>query len=267
MTSFAKNSITVGATSIDLWQGGAGPDLLYLHGGGAGDLFRDGAAPFLEELAKSFRVFVPEHPGFGTAERPDWVDNVHDLAYFYLDFLRQRGRPTHLLGHGLGGWIALEIAVRNTAHLASLTVADAAGIRVAGVARGDLFLWSPQQTATAMLQDEAARARYLAALLRDKSPEEQREALRNRETFALLAWEPRLYDPDLPKWLHRITIPTHVIWAEDDQVLPLPHATALAKAIPGARLTVVPGTRHLLQLDRPDAFANAVTTGLAEHVA
>lgn len=255
MTDFARSS----SQGVEVWEGGVGPRLLYLHGGGAADLFRDGPAEFLLALGRRFRVLVPEHPGFGTPARPDWVDNVHDLAYFYLDFLQARGlRDVHLLGHGLGGWIALELAIRSTARLSRLTVAGSAGIRVAGVARGDLFLWSPEQTAEALLLDEGARARHLALARRDKTPEEQREALRNRETLALLAWEPRLYDPDLHKWLHRIDVPTQVIWAEDDRLLSLAHGEAIAAAIPGAQLTVVPRCRHLMQFDRPDAFADAV---------
>jgi pimeloyl-ACP methyl ester carboxylesterase len=250
------------AAGIELWQGGAGPDLLYLHGGGASDLFRDSTAPFLVELARRFRVVVPEHPGFGHAERPAWLDNIHDLAYFYLDFLRERGaRELHLLGHGIGGWIALELAVRSTARLSRLTVAGCAGIRVAGIARGDLFLWSPEQAAENLLQDPAARAHHLAMLGRDMSAEDRRESLRNRETLALLAWEPRLYDPDLEKWLHRIDVPTHVIWAQDDRLLSLPHGEAIAAAIPGTRLSVVPESRHLMQFDQPARFAALV----AEH--
>ncbi len=184
MTAFARASLQ----GIAVWEGGAGPPMVYLHGGGAADLFCDGTAPFLMAMARRNRVLVPEHPGFGDAERPDWIETVHDLACFYLDFMQAQGsRDVHLVGHGLGGWIALELAIRNTARLSRLTVAGSAGIRVTGIARGDLFLWSPEQAAEALLLDEDARARHLAMVRREMTPAEQREALRNRETAALLA--------------------------------------------------------------------------------
>src|SRR6201996_6032702 len=113
---------------LTVWELGSGPPLLFLHGaGGAANMFANGrVSAFLQELAKSFRVIVPEHPGFGTKERPDWLDNMHDLAYFYLDFLEiQNLRGAHVLGQSLGGWLALEMAVRSTKQMASLTVAGA----------------------------------------------------------------------------------------------------------------------------------------------
>ena len=90
MSAFAAVRHVVNGFEIPTWEGGAGPTLLYLHGaGGAADMFGETTAPFLVELARSFRVLVPEHPGFGERERPEWVDDIHDLAYFYLDYLEE----------------------------------------------------------------------------------------------------------------------------------------------------------------------------------
>ena len=79
-------------------------------------------------------MIVPEHPGFDDSDTPDWLDTIHDLAYFYLDFLAQLDLDrVHLAGVSLGGWIAAEMAVRDTSRLASLTLVGAAGIHVPGV--------------------------------------------------------------------------------------------------------------------------------------
>ncbi|NIT64028.1 MAG: alpha/beta hydrolase, partial [Gammaproteobacteria bacterium] len=59
----------------------------------------------------------------------------------------------HLVGSSLGGWIALEMAVRNTSRLASLTLAAPAGIHVEGLQPGDLFLWSPEETLRRLFHD------------------------------------------------------------------------------------------------------------------
>lgn len=237
---------------------GQGPRLVFLHGaGGAGEMFPGGEpAPFLAELAQRFEVHVPEHPGYGMQERPEWVDNIHDLAYFYLDYLQVAGlRDVHLVGQSLGGWIALELAVRNTSALRSLTLIGASGVHVKGVPKGDIFLWSRDEFAQRMFRNPEARQAFLARAI---PPEQQKAFLRNRETTALLAWQPRLYDPHLPKWLHRIGVPTHVIWAEHDEVLPTAYGEELARLIPNARLTVIPDAGHLLYADRPQALAERV---------
>jgi pimeloyl-ACP methyl ester carboxylesterase len=266
MSEFAVVRHVVNGFEIPTWEGGAGPTLLYLHGaGGAADMFAGTTAPFLQALANSFRVLVPEHPGFGARERPDWVDTIHDLAYFYLDYLEERGLDhVHLVGQSLGGWIALELAVRSTARLATLTVAGSAGIHVRGVPKGDIFLWSRDQFARNMFRNPEAAQTFLA---RQMTPEQQGAFLRNRETTALLAWEPRLFDPHLHKWLHRIKIPTHVIWAADDAVLPKPYGEAIAAMIGGARLSVLPDCGHLAYLDRPDLFSAAIGGFITEKAA
>lgn len=243
---------------------GHGPQLLFLHGaGGAGDLFPGGQpAPFLAELAQHHEVHVPEHPGYGVQERPEWLDNIHDLAYFYLDYLEAAGlRQVHLVGQSLGGWVALELAVRNTAALRSLTLIGAAGIHVKGVAKGDIFLWSRDESAQRMFRNPEAREAFLGRAI---PPDQQKAFLRNRETTALLAWQPRLYDPNLHKWLHRIDVPTQVVWAENDEVLPPGYGEAMARLIPNARLSVIPDSGHLLYLDRPAALACLVRKFIGE---
>lgn len=237
---------------------GRGPQLLILHGaGGTGDLFPGGEpARFIAELAQHYEVNVPEHPGYGIQERPEWLDNIHDLAYFYLDYLKAAGlQQVHLIGQSLGGWIALEMAVRDTTALRSLTLIGAAGIHVKGIAKGDIFLWSRDEFAQRMFRNPEARASFLGRTI---PPEQQKAFLRNRETTALLAWQPRLYDPHLRKWLHRIDVPTQVVWAEDDEVLPSAYGEELARLIPNARLSVIPDSGHLLYLDRPEALAARV---------
>src|SRR5215475_13517236 len=119
MTDPTISTIAVRGCNIRLMRGGSGPPLLFLHGaGGAGAWL-----PVMQALAEKFDVIVPEHPGFGESDTPDWLDTIHDLAYFYLDFLEALDlRGVHLVGSSLGGWIAADPAVRNASRLASLTL-------------------------------------------------------------------------------------------------------------------------------------------------
>ena len=160
------------------------------------------------------------------------------------------------MGHSLGGWIALELAVRNAARLRSLTLAGAAGIRVAGVARGDMYIATPPELGRLLFhdpvhQDEIARV--------EEDPDRLAIVTKNRVSSAKLTWHPRLYDPQLVKWLHRVTLPTLVLWGAADRVIPPAHAAEFVRLIPHAASVTIPACGHLLDVERPDAFADAVT--------
>src|SRR5690242_8757148 len=105
--------------SVRLQRDGAGEPVLFLHGAGGWPAWDT----FFAALARRHDLMVPEHPGFGLSDNPDWIRNVADMAMYYLDFVEALpGPPVHLVGHSLGGWIAAEIAVRNTARIRSLTL-------------------------------------------------------------------------------------------------------------------------------------------------
>ncbi len=93
-------------------------------------------------------MIVPEHPGFGGSAIPPWLDRVSDYANFYLEFLaRLELRRVHLVGLSLGGWIAADLAVRDAARLATLTLVDASGIHLDGVPQVDPFMSGEEDAA------------------------------------------------------------------------------------------------------------------------
>lgn len=253
MAGFQEQTVTVDGFDAKLWRGGAGPSLLYLHGAGG----RGPVLPFMEALAENFDVIVPEHPGFGPADNPDWLDNIHDVAYYYLDFLKALDLgQVHLVGMSLGGWIALEMAVRATERLRTLTLCGAAGIYVEGRDGGDMFLWAPEDIARNGFHDQAFAERMLSV---QPSPAEQAIRMKNWQTVARLAWQPRWHDPHIEKWLHRIDVPSHVIWGGEDKILSVDAAAKYEKLIPGAAVTILPDCGHLMHIEKADAFVDAVT--------
>ena len=156
----------------------------------------------------------------------------------------------------LGGWIAMEVAVRSTARLASLTLVCPAGVHVPGLATGDPFAWSPEETFRQGFHDQAFAEAAIARL--PEAVEADDIWLKNRSSFARLAWEPRLHDPHLPKWLHRIDVPTQIVWGAHDNILSADHAEAIAGMIPGAGVTVVPEAGHFLHIEKADALVAVV---------
>ncbi|HEX9397958.1 MAG TPA: alpha/beta hydrolase, partial [Burkholderiales bacterium] len=126
---------------VHLRRGGTGKPLLFLHGASGAPAIM----PFMETLAGRFDVLVPEHPGYGQSDEPEWLENIHDMAYFYLDFLKQLNlSDVVLIGNSMGGWIAMEMAVRDTSRLASLVLVGPAGIAAPGVRPADIFLMPPE---------------------------------------------------------------------------------------------------------------------------
>jgi pimeloyl-ACP methyl ester carboxylesterase len=233
-------------------RGGAGAPLLFLHGGGGIGIW----LPCMARLAKKFDVIAPEHPGFGESDTPAWLDTIGDLANFYLDFLDQLDlRGVHLVGSSLGGWIAADLAVRNAMRLASLTLIGAAGIHVDGVEQVDTFLCSDEQRIRDLFYDPNLAEAVIAGSQR---PEVEDATLKNRMTTAKLSWQPRNHDPQLRKWLHRIDVPTLLVWGADDRVCPPDIGRAYQRLIPGAKLMVIPDCGHLPHVERPQEFVAAL---------
>src|SRR5262245_49263669 len=129
VTTDVLSSLKVSGVRIDAVERGTGAPLLFLHPG----IGLDPASPVLDKLAAHGRLIAPTHPGFGTSEQPPSFDSVDDLAYFYLDLLDELDlKGVTLVGVSLGGWIAAEMAVKSTARLARLVLANTVGIKVSG---------------------------------------------------------------------------------------------------------------------------------------
>jgi pimeloyl-ACP methyl ester carboxylesterase len=250
--SFRQSFVEIDGCRTHLRRGGSGAPLLFLHGASGAPAI----LPFMETLAQRFDVLVPEHPGFGLSDEPEWLDNIHDLAYFYLDFLKRLDLDkVTLVGNSLGGWIAMEMAVRDSARIKALVLVSPAGISAPGVQPADTFLMSQEELARHLFHDpKFAQAR----LAEPVTPESVDIALKNRHTTARLAWEPRFHDPHLGKWLQRIEVPVQIVWGEADRILPLAFATELKRLLPEAELQVIKDAGHLPHVEKPQEFCELV---------
>jgi pimeloyl-ACP methyl ester carboxylesterase len=256
MSDYSTSVIAVRGCRIRLMRGGAGRPLVILHGATGLSWL-----PFMKTLSQKFDVIAPEHPGFGESDNPDWLDTIHDLAYFHLDLLNElKLDGVHLVGMSFGGWVAAELAVRSTERLASLTLAGAAGLNVPGVEQMDPFLVTDEQRLRGFFYDQRRADETIARALR---PEYEDTALKNRTTVAKLTWQPRAYDPHLAKWLHRVDVPTLLVWGDHDRMFPKEHALAYQRLIPNAKVTIVPECGHVPHIEKPDVFAAEIEAFLA----
>jgi len=252
MSNPTTTKISVRGCNIGLIRGGAGRPLLILHGAsGAGYWL-----PYMADLAARHDVLVPEHPGFGASDTPDWLDTPADLACFYLDFLDQFDLSNvDLVGFSLGGWIAAELAVRNTSRLAALTLVGAAGIHVSDVEQIDPFLRADEQRIRDFFHDPKRADDMVQRLLR---PELEDVNLKNWTTTAKLVWQPRSYNPHLHKWLHRIDVPTLLLWGANDRMFPPEYAHAYQRLIPGSKVVIIPDCGHIPQVEQRQSFVAAL---------
>jgi pimeloyl-ACP methyl ester carboxylesterase len=247
-----EEMITVSGCQIRLLRGGreGAPPLVFLHGAGG----HTGWMAFLDELARDFAVYAPEHPGFGRSDDPPWLDEIGDLAYFYLDFLATLGLDrVHLIGTSFGGWIAAELAVRDQTKLASLTLVGAVGITAGAKPVDDIFRLSTEENLRRFYADPARAARRLA----DMAAVDMNVVAKNRATVQRIAYRPRYHNPSLAKWLHRITVPTLLIWGDKDGLVPVRFGEAYRALIPGSRLVVLENAGHAPFDEQKDDFLAA----------
>ena len=251
MASCTESTFDYKGSNVFQRRGGSGDTLLFLHGaGGVSDWL-----PYLDKVSDSFDVIVPDHPTYGRSDEPDWVEDVADMAYFYLDFLENNDlSDVHLVGQSLGGWIALEMAVRNTSRIKTLTLVGAAGIRIKGEPAADIFIMDDEELARTLFVDEN---RIQAVLAMELTEEQQDTLIKNKVATARLGWQPRLFNPKLRKWMHRIDVPTHIIWGKQDKVIPSSYAAEFQGLIKGSKVTMIDNCGHLPNVEQVDAFVDA----------
>ena len=247
----AVTSIAVDGVNIETIDCGKGRPILFLHP----SIGIDANAPVIAALAKAGRVIAPSHPGFGNSQLPKGISTVDDLSYFYLDLIEKIDlRDLMVVGVGLGGWLAAEIAVKTTARLSHLVMANAVGVKVGDRETRDIVdIWSltPDEFNALAYFDPKAGVRDYKNL-----PEaESLVAARNREATARLAWSPYMHNPKLKRRLHRIDIPTLFLWGTADRILSEHYGRAYCAMIPGARFELIERAGHFPHLEQPDEFA------------
>lgn len=247
-----NETLEIDGCNLRVRRTGRGPPLLWLHG-------TDGLAEWpvlIDRLAERYEVIAPDCPGFGESTIPGWMDDISDLAYLYLDVMKRLGlERVRVAGHSLGGWIALEMAVRQTARIASIVLIAPAGIRVAGATKTDIFMIDPDEQARLAYADDALGEE---AAKRATAAKYQETAIANRVASARFGWSPRFHNPRLERWLHRVDVPTLIVWGRQDRIFSPAHAEAFQRAIPGSTMVMMDNAGHLPHVERRDDVLAAI---------
>ena len=251
MPTYTIQAGRLGPVRVETTEYGAGRPFLLLHGG-AGPQSVTGFAEML--AATGSRVIVPVHPGFGGTARPEYLHSMRGLALAYTGLLDELGLVgVTVIGNSIGGCIAAEMAVHASPRVSGVVLVDAGGLEVEDHPAADFFSLTPDQvTEMAYYEPEKFRVDFAAL------PDQAKAAMAGNQAALRAYTADGMTDPSLAGQLGSVRVPVLVVWGAADRIYPPEQGEAFAKAIPGARLTVLDHAGHLPQLEAPSALLAAV---------
>jgi pimeloyl-ACP methyl ester carboxylesterase len=258
MTDAAAEQLRVHGIELEVLRRGKGRPMLVLHGFDT----IDPAAPFLDLLGRYGEIIAPSSPGFGHSPLSKDFDTVYDLVHLYLAALDalSNGKVT-LLGFSFGGWLAAEVAAACSHRLDKLVLVDPLGIKISGRETPDIldvFNRSPDEVRRRSWHDPDRFAPDYNAM----SDEALVVHARNREALCLYAWHPYMYNPQLPRWLSGIKVPTLLVWGASDGVVTPDYGRAYCRLIPVSRFALIESAGHHPEIEQPEAFVERVAAFL-----
>src|SRR5262249_5476412 len=249
-------AVTVNGRPTVLMHAGAGAPFIYLHST-LGEAFQ--WLPFFQTWAKTFRVLVPTHPGFGKSGGFDQIDTIEDLAFHYVELFDALGlEQVNLGGVSLGGWIAAEFAIRWPERVKRLWIGASPGLWVEEQPLPDLFRYMLDRDKLRELLFHEPGGYMAKLVIKDQASEaEMLDAYQSMTALARLVWD-RPYDPKLAARLRRVQCPTLLVWGEHDKLVPPAYGEAYRKHLPGAELKLIPGCGHLPMFEKEKEFVELV---------
>jgi pimeloyl-ACP methyl ester carboxylesterase len=243
MATFTEEHHTISGIDTAVFTAGDGPPFVFFHGAGTATGF-DALLP----LADRFRLIVPHHPGYGASADDPAIDSIQDYLLHYLDLFDALELDEFALaGHSMGGYMAAMFAIDHPERIRSLVLASPIGLRVPEHPVIDIFAVPDEEIFSYLSPNQS-----LFENAPPPTPELLAARYREMTSTARAFWN-RVYDVKLPRWLHRLTMPTLLLWGEEDRLVPAAQAPVWAESIPGVEVKILPGVGHLLFGETPEA--------------
>jgi pimeloyl-ACP methyl ester carboxylesterase len=249
-----RQTIAIAGVELEVFESGEGPPILFLHNGGG----FEPTHPFIGLLTARHRLIAPSHPGFGTSSLPDWLDCPDDIAYVHLALMDRLGlAQVDVIGCSIGGWIAAELATKSPERVRRLVLVCPEGVKTGPPDRLDIpdIYAMPYEELERISYHDPERMQVDPAQLTD---EQLAIRVRNRETTALLVWEPYMHNPKLRHRLHRVAAPTLFLRGESDGLVSAEYVAAYARLLPIAHIETIRAAGHAPHIEQPHEFARAV---------
>ena len=227
---------------------GTGSPLILIHGFGVSGHVWQRILPY---LAQEYQVFIVDLPGYGRSTyretQAPW--RLREMAPLLASWLRHMHLTSvHLVGHSMGGAIAIHLAAQNPELVKSLTLVDAAGIPFRST-----FSALAVRSARSFIQ--LKNGSYPLPLIRD--------VLRPR---VRLFWQgaTQMTTSDFRAEITSLTMPTLIVWGEHDILVPISLGYELRDALPHAVFVPIADSGHRPMLAQPALMSGVVLAFLAE---
>jgi 3-oxoadipate enol-lactonase len=249
--------------TVNAAQSGKGPPLLLFH-----SLLSDRASfdAIVPSLSRSFRVIVPELPGFGGSQVV--AGGLAAVADRMAQMVRDAaaGEDAIVLGNGYGGFVALQMAIRHPGVATKLILADCgAAFSEGGREAFRNMAAASSAKGLAAITDVAMRRLFAPEfqaqhtdLMRDR-----REAFLRTDPDVFRAACDALAKLDLSGEVAQVKVPVLVLVGEHDEATPPPMSHELAGLLPQAHLEIIHGCAHVPQLQAPQTFLEVIGDFLA----
>src|SRR5262245_58411597 len=245
MSKFQRETYTIDGVKTVVYTAGKGDPVVFFHGAGTVDGF-----DFAESWADKFRVIVPYHPGFGESGDDPSFTSAHDYIMHYLELFDALGLDTFsLVGLSMGGYFGAKFAIEHSHRVKKLVL----------IAPGGLDDPEHPMLDVLALPGEEVLGRLVANfdVLKKRLPEKPDldfvgARYRETTTVARLFWD-HPTDVKLARYLHRLKMPTLILWGDEDRIVPVQQAKTWRQRIPNAEVQVFKGAGHLVHLEKPEA--------------
>jgi len=226
---FGSKWIKVGKINTHYLVGGEGSPLVLIHG--SASCAADDWGRNLESLAQFHRIYAPDLVGFGETDRPRVDYTFELLSSFFAQFLDALNlESASLMGHSLGGGIALGFALRQPERVEKLVLVDSVGI----------------------VEDFALVGKLLSPFLTLKA------RLKNDETYLSMVRNQNKSKVSFLDRLSEISTTTLIVWGELDGYLSVKLAHKAHLLIENSQLCVFKRCWHAPQKEKPEEFNRTV---------
>jgi 2-hydroxymuconate-semialdehyde hydrolase len=269
-----SHDVEAGGLRLHYLTYGEGEPLLLLHGrGNASGIF----TPIFPVLVQNRRVIALDLPGWGLSEKPPFHGRTaHDALAFWMrgaiGLLDALGlAEADVLGHSMGGFVALGLALEHPERVRRLVLVNAAGLDHALAIDERLVYWIKPERLLHRFGPSALRR----GLRFEVKPETSRELFDYlfavMSDLAVIPSGGRAFDRwinltgvhlTFERRLRELRMPHLLMWGDRDPTTPYSTALLAARALGPGHLVAFTGCGHAPFLDRPDAFARVLETWL-----
>lgn len=255
MKNYKSRNISLrnGMFTTKISEGGTGQTtLVYLQGI---NNFQEWP-PFLDDLASDFHIYVPAHPGISDSEGLEHIDDLWDLVLFYEELIKSLGiTTTIIMGHSYGGMLAAEIAANFNTLVSQLILISPLGLWIEENPIPDFFMLTPSERSKLLWNNpESSIAKSYIDDPKDQEAKVESDLENTKTLMAIGKFCWPIPDKGLRKRIHRITMPTQLIWGDCDGMVPMEYGPLFNGLIPNSRLNIVKNCGHIPQLECREEF-------------